>query len=84
MVLRMLLLMSMLMTLALTLMFLLDTSNVVAYASVANVDEKMPNVARHLAGAYDVLMLPPLLPMLMLLRQLLLANAYDDVMLKCV
>ncbi len=39
-----------------------------AAANDANADAKMPNVARHLASAYVVLMLPPLLPMLMLLR----------------
>ncbi len=42
-----------------------------AAANDAGADAKMPNVARHLAGAYDVMLLPPLLPMLMLLRQLL-------------
>ena len=42
-----------------------------AAANDANADAKMPNIARHLAYAYDVLLLPPLLPMLMLLRQLL-------------
>jgi len=52
---------------------LLDAFYVVAYATAidANADAKMPNVARQLAGAYVVLLLPPLLPMLMLLRQLL-------------
>ena len=72
----MLMLMPMLMMLALTLMLLLDASNVVAYAVAndANADAKIPNVARHLGGAYVVLMLPPLLPILMLLRQLLLAE----------
>ena len=56
-----------------TLMLLLDASNVAAYAAAydANADKKMPIVARHLTGAYDVLMLSPLLPMLMLLWQML-------------
>ncbi len=63
----------MMMMLALTLMLLLDAYDAVAYvaANDANADAKMPNDARHLAGAYAVLLLPPLLPMLMLLRQLL-------------
>ena len=63
----MLMLMPMPMMFALTLILLLDVSDVVAYV-VANddkADAKMPNVARHLAGAYDVLMLPTLLPMRM-------------------
>ena len=74
-------LMPMPMMLALTLMLLFDAA---AYAAAdnANADAKMPNVARHLAGAYDVLLLPPLLPMMMLLRQLLRADANDDVILK--
>ena len=69
----MLMLMSMLMMLALTPMLLLDASDAAAYAATndANADANMPNDARHLAGAYVVLLLPPLLPMLMLLRQLL-------------
>ena len=69
----MLMLMPMLMMLALTLMLLLDAFDAVAYAAAndANADAKMPNVARHLDRAYVVLLLPPLLPMLMLLRQLL-------------
>ncbi len=72
-VLLMPMLMTMLMTLALTLMLLLDAFDVVAYADAndANTDAKMPNVARNLDGAYVVLLLPPLLPRLMLLRQLL-------------
>ena len=67
----MLMLMPMLMMLALTLMLLLDAYNVVAYAAAndSNVDAKMPNATRHLAGAYVVLLLSPLLPMMMLLRQ---------------
>ena len=83
-VLLMLMLIPMLMMLALTVMLLLDASNAAAYAAAndANADAKMPNVARHLVGAYVVLLLPPLLPMLMLLRQLLCADANDDVMLK--
>ena len=62
----------MLMMLALTLRLLLDASNAAAYAAAndANVDAKMPNAARHLAGAYAMLLLPSLLPMIMLLRQL--------------
>ncbi len=61
------------MMLALTLMLLRDASDAAAYAAAndANAYAKMPNVAPHLAGAYVVLLLPPLLPMLMLLRQLL-------------
>ena len=72
-VLLMLMLMPLLMMLALTLMLLLDASDAVAYAAAndANADAKMPNVACHLVGAYDVLTLPPLMPMLMLLRKLL-------------
>ena len=51
----------MLMMLTLTLMLLLDASDVAAYAVAydANADEKMSNVARHLAGAYAVLLLSP-------------------------
>ncbi len=77
-------LMPMLMMLALTLMLLLDASDAAAYAAAndASADAKMPNAARHLAGAYAVLLLPPLLSMLMLLRQLLRADANNDVMLK--
>ena len=45
------------------LMLLLDASDAAAYAAAndANADAKMPNAARHLAGAYVVLLLPPLL-----------------------
>ncbi len=59
-------LMPMLMMLALTLMLLLDASDAAAYAAAndTNADAKMPNAARHLAGAYAVL-LPTLLPMMM-------------------
>ena len=66
-------LMPMLVMLALTLMLLLCACDVVAYAAAndANAGAKMPNVARHLVGAYVVLLLPPLLPMPMLLRKLL-------------
>ncbi len=66
----MLMLMPMLMMLAPTLVLLLDVG---AYAAAndAGADAKMPNAARHLVGAYAVLLLPSLLPMLMLLRQLL-------------
>ena len=83
-VLLMLMLIPMLMMLALTVMLLLDASDAAAYAAANDdyADAKMPNVARHLAGAYVVLLLPPLLPMLMLLRQMLCAYANDDVMLK--
>ena len=82
----MLMLIPMLAMLALTLMLLFDASHVVTYADVndANTDANMLNVARHLVGAYFVLPLPPLLPMLMLLRQLLRAYACEDMMLKCV
>ncbi len=74
------------MMLAMTPMIVLDTSDVVAYAAAddANGDAKMPNVARHLAGAYAVLLMPPLLPMQMLLWQLMRADACDDVMLQFV
>ncbi len=73
MVLLMLMLMPMLMMLALTLMLLLHTSDVVANAAAndACADAKLPNVAPHLASAYDVLLLPTLLPIPMLLRQML-------------
>ena len=76
----------MLIMLALTLMLLLDAFVVVAYAADddANADAKMPKVARHLASAYIVLWIPPLLPMHMLLRQLMRADACDDVMLQSV
>ena len=70
----MLMLMPMLMMLALTLMLLLDAFDAAAFFAAsndANADAKMPNADRHLVGAYVVLLLPPLLPMLMLLRQLL-------------
>ena len=65
---------------------LLDAFDAAAYADAndANADAKMPNVARHLAGAYVVLLLPPLLSMLILLRQLMRADACNYVMLKCV
>ena len=55
------------MMLALTLMLLLDASDATAYAAAndANADAKIPNTARHLAGAYVVLLLPTLLPMMM-------------------
>ena len=67
----MLMLMPMLMLLALMLM--LCFIDVVAYAAAndANADVKMSNVARHLASAYGVMLLPPLFPMLMLVRKLL-------------
>jgi len=44
----------------------------------------MPNVDRHLAGAYVMMLMQPLLSMLMLLRQLMRADSCDYVMLKCV
>ena len=75
------------MMLTLTLMLVLDAFDVVPYAAAnddTNADSKMPNVARHLAGAYVVLLLPPLLAMLMLLRRLMRADYYDYMMLKCV
>ncbi len=61
----------MLMMHALTLMLLLDAFDASAYAVAddANADAKMPNVACHLVGAYDMVMMPTLLP---LLRQLML------------
>ena len=60
-----LILMPVLMILALTLRFLLDALDAIACAVVddANADAEMPNGARHLVGAYDVVMLPQLLPM---------------------
>ena len=69
----MLVLLPMLMMLALTPMLLLDAFDAVAYATAsdANADAKIPSVARHLAGTYAVLMLPSLLSMLTLLRQLM-------------
>ena len=85
-VLKMPMLMPMLMMLALTLMLLLNAFDAAAYAAAhdASADAKMPNAARHLADAYALLLLPPLLPMLMLLKQLRRANACDGVTLKCV
>jgi len=72
----------MLMMLALPPMLLLDAFD--AAANDANADAKMLNVACHFVGAYDVLLLPPILHMLMLLRQLMRADSCDCVMLKCV
>ena len=37
-----------------------------AYAGVDDADAKMPNVACHLDDAYDMAMMPPLVPQLML------------------
>ncbi len=50
---------SMLMMFTLTQMLLFTSFEAVAYADVndANADAKMPNVARRLAVAYDVLMM---------------------------
>jgi len=75
-----------LMMLAMTVMILLDTSDANAYAVAddTNGDAKMPNVARHLASAYAVLLMPPLLPMQMLLWQLMRVDACDDVILEFV
>jgi hypothetical protein len=63
----MIMLMPMLMMRALTLMLWLDAFDVGAYAAAndANADAKMPNDARHLASAYDVMLLSTLLPMMM-------------------
>ncbi len=63
----MLMLMPILMMLALTLMLPLDAFDAATYAAAndANADAKMPNVARHLVGAYVVLLLPTLVPMMM-------------------
>jgi hypothetical protein len=64
--------------LAKTLMLVVYAFDAVAHAAAnddANVDAKMPNVARFLVGAYVVLLMSPWLPMMMLLRQLLGANA---------
>ena len=85
-VLKLPMLIPMLMMLALTLMLLLNAFDAAAYAAADNAiaDAKMPNVARHLADAYAVLLLPPSLPMMILLKQLLRADACDGVMLKCV
>jgi hypothetical protein len=52
-------------------MMLLMLMHIYADANDAYADAKMPNASHHLVGAYDVLLLPPLLPMLMLFRQLL-------------
>ena len=67
----MLTLMPMLIMLALMLMHLLDASAAAAYAAAndAYADAKMPNDARHLDGAYRVVLMPKLLR---LLRQLML------------
>ena len=66
-------LMPMLMMLALTPMLLLDAYDAAAYATDndANADAKIPNDACHLGGVYVVMLLPLLLPMLLLLRQIL-------------
>ena len=69
--------------LPLTLMLLLDAFDD-AVVNNANADANMLNDARHLAGAYVVLLLPPLLTMLTLLKHLMCVDACDDVMLKCV
>ena len=81
-----LVLMPMMVMLALTLMFLLDAFDVVAYVAAddTNADEEMPSVVRHLVGASILLLLPLLSAMLKLLRQLLRAYDCDDVILKCV
>ena len=75
------------MLLALTpVLLLLDAFDVIVYVTKddANANAKMPKAARHPIGAYDISMMSPLLPMLMLLRRLLRANTCDVVMLKCV
>jgi hypothetical protein len=61
--------MPMMMMLALTPRLLLYASDADAYTTPndANADAKMPNVTRLLVGAYVVLLLPPLLPMLTLI-----------------
>ena len=60
-------LMPMLMMLTLTLLLLPYASKADVYAAAHDADAeiKMPNAARHLAGVYDVLLLPTLLPMMM-------------------
>jgi len=65
--------MPMLMMLAPTLMILLDAFDVDAYDTTndANADAQMKNEACHLADAYVVLLMPPLLPMPMLLSKLM-------------
>ncbi len=70
-VLLLLMLMPMLMMLAVTPMLLPDAFDASAYAAVddANADAKMPNSTCHLVGAYAMVMMPTLLP---LLRQLML------------
>ena len=76
-VLLLLMLMPMLMMLAMTFMLLLHAYDGVAYADGddANADAKMSNnVARHLASAYTMVMMPTLLRVL---RQLML------VMMQC-
>ena len=72
----------MMMMLAMTLVLLIDAYDAIAYD--LNADAKIPNDPRHFAGAYALMLMSPLLPILMLLRQLLRADACDDVMLKCV
>ncbi len=65
-----LMLMPMLMMLDQTVLLLLDDFEAATYAVVdgAHADAKMPNPSRHHAGAYVVVLLPPMLPMWMLLR----------------
>ena len=59
-------LMPMLLILALAVMLLLDAFEAVANAVAddSNADAKLPNVARHLVGAYDALPMPSLMPVL--------------------
>jgi len=82
-VLLLLMLMPMLIMLALTPMLLIYEFDVVAYAVAddANADAKMPNVARHLVGAYVVVLMPTLLR---LLRQLILVMMRECVFKMCV
>ncbi len=66
--------MPMLMTLVLTLMNLPDAFDVAAYAAAddANVESKMPNATRHLAGANVVLMLLMMIAMMLIVVMMLL------------
>ena len=68
--------MPMRMMLVLTLMNLPDAFDVVAYdaADDANVETKMPNPTRHLAGANDVLLLLMLLVVMLVMLVMILCR----------
>ncbi len=63
----------MLMMLAVTPMLLPNAFDASAYASVddANADAKMPNSTCHLVGAYAMVMMPTLLPLLVMMQLML-------------